>query len=105
MPVAAYDAGSGRWLPKPVAFGSANELVFLTLYGTGIRGRSLLTDVRATVGGVPVPVTYAGTQGFYPGLDQVNIGPLPRELAGRGAVDVVVSTGKYTSNIVQVELQ
>ena len=30
-----------------------------------------------------MPVTYAGTQGRYPGLDQVNL-QLPSSLAGRG---------------------
>jgi uncharacterized protein (TIGR03437 family) len=79
--------------------------VFLTLYGTGIRGRRSLTDVRATVGGLAVPVTYAGAQGSIAGLDQVNVGPLPRALAGKGVVDVVVSTGGFHSNPVQVEIQ
>ena len=94
-----------KWIPSPVSIGAGNEYVFLTLYGTGIRGRRSLTDVRATVGGLAVPVTYAGAQGSIAGLDQVNVGPLPRALAGKGVVDVVVSMGGYSSNPVQVEIQ
>jgi uncharacterized protein (TIGR03437 family) len=103
-PLAAWDAGLSAWNARPISLG-ANDLVFLTLYGTGIRGRGSITDVRAAAGGLAVPVTYAGTQGLYPGLDQVNIGPLPRALVGRGAVDVVVSVGAHTSNAVQVHIQ
>lgn len=105
MPVASFDSSQGKWVPRPISMDGANELVFLSLYGTGIRGRSSLTNVKAVIGGVPVPVIYAGTQGFYPGLDQVNIGPLPRSLAGRGVVDVTVSAGGHTSNAVQVHIQ
>jgi uncharacterized protein (TIGR03437 family) len=47
--------------------------VFLILYGTGIRGRSSLAAVQATVGGLPAEVLYAGPQNEWPGLDQVNL--------------------------------
>ena len=105
VPVAAYQPDRARWTSSPVSIGGGNDYVFLTLYGTGIRGRRSLTDVRATVGGLAVPVTYAGAQGSIAGLDQVNVGPLPRALAGKGVVDVVVSTGGFHSNAVQVEIQ
>jgi uncharacterized protein (TIGR03437 family) len=104
-PLVVWDTSRTAWIARPVSLSAPNEFVFLTLYGTGIRGRTRITDVRATAGGLPVPVTYAGTQGIYPGLDQVNIGPLPRSLAGRGVVDVVVSVGANTSNAVQLYIQ
>jgi uncharacterized protein (TIGR03437 family) len=50
-------------------------------------------------------VTYAGAQGWFAGLDQVNVGPLPRALAGKGIVDVVVFAGGAASNTVQVNIQ
>jgi uncharacterized protein (TIGR03437 family) len=37
--------------------------VFLSLFGTGIRGRSSLLNVSATIGGTPVTVLFAGAQG------------------------------------------
>jgi uncharacterized protein (TIGR03437 family) len=105
LPVALYDSGQRMWMPKPLTVGTGSEFLFLTLYGTGIRGRQSLTDVTATVAGAPVPVTYAGAQGFFPGLDQVNIGPLPKSLAGRGLADIVISVRGQSSNPVQVHIQ
>lgn len=105
IPVANYEPTVAKWVPRPISLGTGNDLVFLSLYATGIRGRRSLTDVKATIGGVAVPVTYAGAQASYPGLDQINLGPLPRSLAGRGLVDIVVSVGDRTSNAVQVHIQ
>jgi uncharacterized protein (TIGR03437 family) len=105
LPVAIYDSGQRMWLAKPLNVGTGSEFLFLTLYGTGIRGRQNLTDVGATVAGTPVPVTYAGAQGFFPGLDQVNIGPLPKSLAGHGLAEIVISVRGQSSNPVQVQIQ
>lgn len=105
VPVAVYQPRESRWMATPLNLGGGTDAVFLSLYGTGIRGRRSVTDVRATVGGMPVPVTYAGPNGAFAGLDQVNIGPLPRALAGRGLVDVVISITGRTSNAVQVHIQ
>jgi uncharacterized protein (TIGR03437 family) len=69
---------------------SGPDSFYLLLFGTGIRGRSSLSAVNATVGGVSVPVLYAGPQSEYPGLDQVNIGPLPASLTGRGQLTIAV---------------
>ena len=82
-------------------FGGAGDTVYLSLFGTGIRNRSTLTAVSATVGGANARVEYAGAQGQFVGLDQVNI-VVPRELAGRGALDVVVTVDGRTANTVQV---
>jgi uncharacterized protein (TIGR03437 family) len=105
IPVANYEPSHRKWTARPISLGTGTDLVFLSLHATGIRGRRFLSDVKASVGGVAVPVTYAGAQAPLPGLDQINIGPLPRSLAGRGLVDVVVSAGDHTSNVVQVHIQ
>jgi uncharacterized protein (TIGR03437 family) len=105
VPMAVYDPRQSRWVPAPLKVGQGSDLLFLTLYGTGIRGRRSVSQVRATVGGLPVPVTYAGPQGFFSGLDQINIGPLPPTLAGKGPVDIVLTTDGQNSNPVQVHIQ
>lgn len=95
--------GQLRVLPigEPIDFGAAGETVYLSLYGTGIRNRSTVTGVSVTVGGLNARVEYAGPQGQYTGLDQVNV-VLPRELAGRGAVDVVLSVDSRPANTAQI---
>jgi uncharacterized protein (TIGR03437 family) len=80
----------GSCVASPIDLGNATDSIYLLLFGTGIRGRSSESAVTATVGGVAVPVEYAGPQNEYPGLDQINLGPLPRSLAGRGSVPVEV---------------
>jgi uncharacterized protein (TIGR03437 family) len=47
--------------------------VFLSLIGTGIRNRTSLSDVTCTIGGVGVPVEYAGPTPGFVGMDQVNL--------------------------------
>lgn len=71
------------WIEQtPIDLGPETDEVFLVLFGTGIRGRSSLASVRVTIDGVEAPVEYAGPQGEFAGLDQVNV-KLPRALYGR----------------------
>jgi uncharacterized protein (TIGR03437 family) len=83
---------------QPVDLGPATGSVYLSIFGTGIQNA---TNVAVTVGGLNVPVLYAGAQGSAMGLDQVNIGPLPRSLAGRGKVTIVLVADGQTANPVQ----
>jgi uncharacterized protein (TIGR03437 family) len=64
--------------------------VYLVLYGSGIRFRSSLENVIATIAGVAVPVLYAGPQGQLPGVDQLNF-RIPRSLSGTGATFLQLS--------------
>jgi uncharacterized protein (TIGR03437 family) len=105
IPMAIFDSRLSMWMPAPIKVGAANELMFLTLYGTGIRGRRNVSQVQATVGGISVPVIYAGPQGSFAGLDQINIGPLPAGLAGKGMADIQLTVAGQSSNSVQVFLQ
>jgi uncharacterized protein (TIGR03437 family) len=94
----------GRAVPLDIAaldFGGAGDTVYLSLYGTGIRNRSALTAVSATIGGLNATVQYAGAQGQFVGLDQVNL-IVPREIAGRGDVDVVLTVDARAANTVRI---
>src|SRR5262249_15672649 len=62
-----------------IDLGPSGDQVYLSLYGTGIRGAAQ-NRVTVKVQGMDVPVFYAGAQPDFVGLDQVNI-LLPRELA------------------------
>jgi uncharacterized protein (TIGR03437 family) len=68
------------------------DSLHLVLYGTGIRHRSSLETVICVIAGETVTVAYAGPQGQFPALDQVNV-PLPAQLRGAGTVTVAVTSG------------
>jgi uncharacterized protein (TIGR03437 family) len=77
--------------------------VYLSFYGTGISGRSSLSNVTVTMGGMNFPATYAGPQSQFQGLDQLNV-PLSLSLRGAGFVNVTVTVDGITSNPVQIEI-
>jgi uncharacterized protein (TIGR03437 family) len=101
---ACFSAAQNKFVSCQIDLGAASDQVFLSLYGTGIRFRDSLTDVTATVGGRAVEVLYAGAQGALVGLDQVNL-RLPRELAGRGEVDISLSVNGRPANPVKVSIR
>ncbi len=103
--VARLDSTSNRFVPAPIGLGSESDQFFLLLFGTGIRGSSNLSAVTATIGGVPVPVGFAGAQGSFVGLDQMNLGPLPLSLAERGEVDVVITVQGKVANTVKINIE
>ncbi|MEP7340113.1 MAG: SBBP repeat-containing protein [Acidobacteriota bacterium] len=88
----------------PIDLGPPSDQVFLILFGTGIRGNGSLSNISATIGGESAEVLYAGPQGDFIGLDQVNV-RLPRNLAGRGQVDVVLAVDGKTANSVRVNVK
>ncbi len=90
-------------MAAPVDLWAASDQLFLSLYGTGMRG--FQQQAVATVGGVSVSVTGPVAQSQYVGLDQVNLGPLPRSLAGRGEVAVVVTVDGKAANAVTLNIQ
>jgi uncharacterized protein (TIGR03437 family) len=47
--------------------------VYLSLIGTGFRNRTSPSDVTCTIGGVSIPVEYAGPAPGFVGMDQVNL--------------------------------
>src|SRR5205807_9391579 len=79
----------------PINLGS--DTVYLVLYGTGIRNRSSTAGVTCTINGLKLPVTYAGPQPQFPGLDQVDV-LLPAALKGAGTVEVSISVDGQASN-------
>jgi uncharacterized protein (TIGR03437 family) len=87
--------------PLPIDL-SGPDSFYLLLFGTGIRNRTSLSAVTATVGGVSVPVLFAGPQSEYPGLDQINIGPLPKSFIGKGEAEISVKVDGLGTNKVSV---
>ncbi|MGH9840920.1 MAG: hypothetical protein ACREEM_19265 [Blastocatellia bacterium] len=101
--VARFDSTQNKYVPAPIDLGAEDHQVVLLLFGTGIRGRSSLDKVTVKIGGVDAPVSYAGAQGLA-GLDQINVA-IPRSLAGRGEVDVILSVDGQIANIVRIDIR
>ncbi len=87
----------------PIDLGPEDEQVFLVLFGTGMRG--ITTGATATVGGEAVPIADLLAQPTLVGLDQANLGPLPRSLIGRGEVDILLTVDGKAANTVTANIQ
>ena len=102
-PVFQCGTAAGSCVATPLTLGSTSGQLYLSLFGTGMRG--FKREAGATIGGVPVGVAGPVAQSQYVGLDQVNLGPLPQSLAGRGEVPVVLTVDGKTANPVTVSLR
>jgi uncharacterized protein (TIGR03437 family) len=97
-----WQVAGGSVVALPISLGGSTEQIYLEMYGTGIRNAR---NVTVTVGGLSVPMLYAGAAPGYAGEDQVNIGPLPAALAGQGSVKIVVTADGQQANAVNVTIQ
>jgi uncharacterized protein (TIGR03437 family) len=104
LPVYQCGSTAGSCTPAPLNTGTAGTHLVLALYGTGIRGRSALGSVICYIGGVGVPVDYAGPQPQYEGLDQVNV-TVPASLAGSGQTSLYLVVDGQTSNTVTIDIR
>ncbi|MGE0131650.1 MAG: SBBP repeat-containing protein [Blastocatellales bacterium] len=103
-PIAEFNAAQNRFVARPIDLGPPSDQVFLILFGTGLRNRSALSTVTAQIGGESAEVLFAGAQGGFIGLDQLNI-RLPRSLAGRGDVEVTLTVDGKTANAVRINVK
>lgn len=103
-PVSRYDTATQRFVATPIEFTPDISAIALALFGAGWRFRSAQTGATVSIGGVNAPVLYVGAQGSLTGLDQLNV-ELPRSLAGRGEVDVVVTVDSKVANTVRINIK
>lgn len=85
---------------KPISPGSTWRPNYLSIFATGLRNAS---NVRVKIGNVEVTPLYAGAQGSYVGLDQVNVA-VPSNLPG-GTIDLTIIADGSVSNITQFQMQ
>lgn len=91
----------GYFEPRPIDLGPESDEVYLILFGTGWRGAASISDCVVKIGGLKVPVLFAGAQGNYVGLDQLNL-RLPRELIGSRSVNVTLEVEGMIANVVRL---
>lgn len=103
-PVAQFDQATNRFVAVPLDLGAATDQLYLIPFGTGFRNRSSLSAVSCTIGGANANVIYAGTQNQFVGVDQANI-LIPRSVAGRGNVDLVLRVDGKNANIVTINIK
>ena len=103
-PLARFDATQGKLVDAAIDLGAASDRVYVVLFGTGIRFRSGMADVQAQVGGLNLAVDYAGAQGEFAGLDQVNL-LLPPSLRGSGQTKVSLKVDGKVSNQVGITIK
>ena len=103
-PVARLDASTGRFLPVTIDLGPEGEQVYLVIFGTGWRRPTLTENTIVYIGGVKASVQYTGVQGTFAGLDQMNV-LIPRNLVGKGKVDVLVTVDGKTANPVEISIK
>jgi len=99
-PVPVFTCSGSVCAAVPIHLG-VDTPIYLTLYGTGIRNGS---SFSCTIGGIPVPVLFAGPQRQYAGLDQVNVA-LILNLRSVGETDLIVTVDGQASNAVRVNVQ
>ena len=73
-------------------------------FGTGLRNRSALVNVTARIDGIDAATEFAGAQGQYVGLDQINV-RVPKSLAGRGEVTVELIVEGKAANPVRISIK
>lgn len=99
-----FTVQNGVATATPINLGPVGNDVYLILFGTGVKGASA-GSITATIGGTETPVLgFAPAPGFV-GLDQINVGPIPRSLIGRGPADVVLTVSGKTANTVTINIQ
>jgi len=97
-----YSCTAAGCAPLPLDLGPEGDDVILLLFGTGIRGAGAV--VTATIGGQRADVVGAAPQPQFAALDQVNV-RVPRSLAGKGEVPVVITAAGVRSNAVTVTIR
>jgi uncharacterized protein (TIGR03437 family) len=103
-PVTVFQCGSSANSCVPVPIDLSSGPIFLTLYGTGIRNRSALAAVVCTIGGANATVQFAGAQGAFVGLDQVNV-QVPASLAGGGQLTIALTVDGQAANPLSISVQ
>lgn len=103
-PVAQFNGTTNQWETVPVSLGPDTDELFLILFGTGFRNRDTGAALASTIGGLSSEVLFAGAQGGFVGLDQVNLRVL-RTVTKDIDLDVIVSVGGVASNAVKVQFK
>jgi uncharacterized protein (TIGR03437 family) len=102
-PIAQYNTATGNYDYVPINLAPSTDQVYLVLFATGVRQRSSLGAVTTSFNTLNSGVVYAGAQGYFIGLDQINV--LIPPTVDTGVVNVKVIVDGQASNIVKINIQ
>jgi len=107
-PIAQFDEAAQKYVPAPIDLGPDDEFLVLVLFGTGWRNIKPESKSRIAVVGdgfsITCPIEYIGKQPTLEGLAQTNA-RLPRELIGKGEVDLVFYIDNFLANRVRLKFK
>ncbi|HKQ74391.1 MAG TPA: PKD domain-containing protein [Blastocatellia bacterium] len=105
-----FDIQGGGFVPRPINMGPSTDIVYLIVFGTGMRGNSGPAGITVDFGnGMTKTLRADFSEGAFatPGtiaLDQCNIF-LPRTLIGAGLLNMKLTIDGRTTNTVQFSIQ
>lgn len=104
-PVSQFNQGTSMFEPIEIDFGAESEQLYLIVFGSGFRGRSSLQNTPVTLGGAVLETLYAGPSPDFVGLDQANLGPIPRTLAGIKNAQLLMTVDTKPANVVTLSFK
>lgn len=104
-PVSQFNQGTLMFEPIDIDFGAESEQLYLIVFGSGFRGRSSLQNTPVTLGGAALETLYAGPSPDFVGLDQANLGPIPRSLMGIKGAQLLMTVDTKPANIVTLSFK
>jgi hypothetical protein len=101
-PLASFNSVTDTWVAQPIDLAAASGGVTLVLQATGLAGRSSNGYAIAQIAGIDVPVIGIAASATNPGVDLVQIGPLPQSLTGLGLVGIMLAVDGVSANPVTI---
>ena len=98
-PTLRFDPAQQKYIPAPIPVITGDRM-YLTLYGSGLRTRTMRDLVTVRIAGLEAPVLYAGPAPDLQPYDQVNV-QLPAS-PGRCRIEVTVEVNGFLANSVSV---
>jgi cytochrome c peroxidase len=103
-PVSQFNTVTSHYELLPIDLGPETDQLFFVGFGTGIRNRIELSAVVALLGGTTAETLFANAHGSLVGVDQLNL-RIPRSLAGRGKVDLMLQVDGKAANIASLNIK
>lgn len=103
-PAALATSDGALYLSAPFDAEVGGKPNYLVLFGTGFRNRTDISNVQITIDDIPAQVAYAGTQGGFIGLDQINV-IIPPQVRRNGRVNLKLVVDGIVANVVQIRIK